>query len=193
MEETQTFESSFELPKPENALKRMTRAEETAGHRRRRAPGAAYNGAFLRLGVDTTQDDPNYVYHWFNDDKGRLQYFTEQDDWDFVTNGAADNRNLNESDTRVRRIVGRDQAGQPLYAYRCRKLREWYDSDQQERIRQAQEQYDRALHTQTGSADEIDAGDLKTSYIPREVQAAIRATDGRAAIRRSRQQHLQKG
>ena len=193
MNDTQAFESTGQTP----PLRKTTRAEETLGRRRRRDPAAAYNGAFLRLGVDNTKDDPNYVYHWFCDDKGRLQHFTEQDDWDFCenTDQAADPRNLNETSTRIRRRVGKDQSGLPLYAYRCRKLKEWQEEDLKERSLRSHERYERAVHDQTGDAEGIDAGDLKNSYIPAEVQAAIKATDGRAranAIRRS-QRSFSKG
>ena len=65
---------------------KLTRAEEIAAGRRRRSPSANINGMFLRLGVDPATKDPNYEYRWINDDKGRLQAMTQQDDWDFVAN-----------------------------------------------------------------------------------------------------------
>ncbi len=186
------------LPNQEQSgQRRPSRAEEIAGHRRRRNPAADYNGTFLRLGVDPSQKDPNYEYHWFNDDKGSLEFWTQQDDWDFVENGAVacDGRNLNESDKRIRRIVGKNQSGQPLYAYWCRKPKEWFDADQAEQVKRTQERYRQAVHNQTpGAVDGISQDDLQASYIPAEIQSAINTTEGREraqAIRRS--QRFQKG
>ena len=143
--------------------KRMSRAEESLGRRRRRNPAADYNGTFLRLGIDPAYKDPNYEYRWINDDKGNLQFWTQQDDWDFVENAAiaSDGRNLNESDKRIRRVVGKNQSGQPLYAYWCRKLKEWYDADQREQARRNQERYRSAVHNQTpGAVEGISPEDL---------------------------------
>jgi hypothetical protein len=152
---------------------RLTRAEEIAAGRRRRNPSESMSGLSLQLGVDPETKDPNYEYRWINDDKGRLESLTQRDDWDFVENDnvAADNRNLNESESRIRRRVGINQAGEPLYAYWCRKYKPWYDEDQRKLADAASAKRQTLIQTQDSVGE-----DPAHTYVPKEAQIAAAQT-----------------
>jgi hypothetical protein len=67
--------------------------------------------------------DPNFEYHWFNDDKGGMNISSAirsgwvfEDRKDVQLNAAAIPRN-NDLGSRVRQVVGSDERGGPMYAY----------------------------------------------------------------------------
>ena len=167
---------------------KLTRAEEIAAGRRRRSPSANINGMFLRLGVDPATKDPNYEYRWINDDKGRLQAMTQQDDWDFVANRevASDDRNMNETETRIRRVVDKTASGEPMYAYWCRKYKPWYDEDLHHQTKLVQEKRKAMIQNMHDGSPGTASDDPQHIYIPAEAKNAIAATEAREnRIRRS--------
>ncbi len=167
---------------------RMTRAEEIAAGRRRRSPSANINGMFLRLGVDPATKDKSYEYRWINDDKGRLQSLTQQDDWDFVANHEAslDDRNMNETETRIRRVVDKTASGEPMYAYWCRKYKPWYDEDQRTQTKLVEDSRKSMIRSMHDGSPGTAADDPQHTYIPAEAKHAIAATEAREnRIRRS--------
>ena len=159
-------------------MSKMSRAEEIAAGRRRRQDGANINGMFLRLGVDSSTKDPNYEYRWINDDKGRLEALTQQDDWDFVENHAValDERNLNQSDSRIRRVVDKTASGEPMYAYWCRKYKPWYDEDQNRRLELDQEKRQARISNPVST---LPAGERDFAYVPPEAKHAAAETETR--------------
>jgi len=64
---------------------RTSRADLTAEHRRRRQPGSLNRMVTSNLGIDPSLLDPEYHYHWANDEKGRLRSLTVHDDYEFVS------------------------------------------------------------------------------------------------------------
>jgi hypothetical protein len=152
------------------------RATEEQGRRRRRSND--FNGNYMRLGVSEELKDPAYEYRWINDDRGRLESKTRQDDWDFVDDPAilADSDRNEKTDTRIRRVVGIAQGNVPMYAYFCRKRKEWCDDDRRfksERRTQERQAMIRAQHA--GGSGGVD-DDPQHTYIPVEAKAAIAAS-----------------
>lgn len=162
------------------------RAEETLKQRRRRSN--SYNGFDLRLEVPEDLKDPNYAYRWINDEKGRLQNRTRNDDWDFVEDGQivshTDGKNVNESDNRIRREVGISASGRPLYAYLCKKRKEYVEEDARAERKMNEERYQSVIRKQDASGTQDDTKDYwgdekENSYIPREVRSAIGITEAK--------------
>lgn len=166
---------------------KMTRAEEIAAGRRRRSDSANIDGMFLRLGVDPTIKDPNYEYRWINDDKGRLQACTQQDDWDFVENheAAMDDRNLSQSESRIRRVVDKTASGEPMYAYYCRKYKPWYDADQSKISELAHSKRKQIIQDVSSASSNISADEKDMLYSPAEAKIAAAQTEQREKVRRS--------
>ena len=179
-----------------DVVRQNPRAEDTRSGRRRRSD--SYRGYDLRLEVPEHLKNPDYVYRWINDDKGRLQYRTTQDDWDFVTRDELniathddlgfDQKNLNQTEGRIRREVDSRTSARPIFAYLCKKRRDYYEADFK---RDMQEQLDRRknlIQSQRGGPvgeDKAAQGDFaRHSYLPGEVREAIDETDRR--IRRGR-------
>lgn len=113
-------------------------AETKARRRRRDDSGETLN---RKLYIPERFKDPNYEYRWINDTAaGRIQDKTVFDDWDVVTADmmgpeyrvAAQSKD-NSDNTAVRRVVGSEN-GQPLYAYFCRKPKEFYNEDQAKKV-----------------------------------------------------------
>lgn len=117
-----------ETPNPRSA-----KAEAKA--RRRRRDVDSEEDRNMKLLVPETLKDPNYTYRWINDTAGgRIMDKTQADDWDLVTKSdiSKDGYTVNSFDTgdNVKRVVG-SQDGRPLYAYLCRKPKEYYEADKQ--------------------------------------------------------------
>jgi len=152
-----------------------TRAKEEQVRRRRRS--SDFTGNYLRLGVDESLKDADYEYRWINDDRGRLEARTKHDDWDFVDDPTmlGDSDKNDKVDTRMRRVVGTGQGGQPMYAYYCKKRKDWCEEDRRaksERRTQERQQMIEAQHNGVGGV----ADDPQHTYIPAEAKAAIAAS-----------------
>jgi hypothetical protein len=169
--------------------KKNPRAEAVVAQRRRRSD--SFRGYDLRLEVPEHLKDKTYVYRWINDERGRLAQRTTQDDWDFVTSDELDiashddGKNKNESDGRIRREVTSASSPRPVYAYLCKKRREYAEADFRAEMNHNLERRKSLIRTQdAGGEGTLATGDSKHSYIPKEVQTAIGVTESR--IRRVR-------
>ncbi len=164
--------------------------------RRRRSDN--YRGYDLRLEVPEHLKDPNYEYRWINDERGRLAQRTTQDDWDFVDgkelNIAShdDGKNKNETDGRIRREVTSATSPRPLFAYLCKKRKEYVEADFREEMAMNRRRQNTILHNQdAGGEGSLTAGAPQHVYIPREIKTAIGVTDAR--IRRARVRDSEEG
>lgn len=165
------------------------RAEAVMEQRRRR--GDNYRGYDLRLEVPEHLKDPNYTYRWINDEKGRLQQRTTQDDWDFVDGkelsiaSHTDDKNNNEADGRIRREVTSSTTSRPIFAYLCKKRKDYHEADFRKEMAMNKARQNQTIRTQ--EAPDADGGlgkdDPNHAYIPREIQAAVGRTE--AQIRRA--------
>lgn len=109
-------------------MPRVTRSEQTKDERRRRRSDTVILGT--KLGVSPDFLDPNYSYRWLNDDGGRIEQMTTNDDYDLVPDpakkGKPDSDGLGSI---ISKVVGKGEGGQPLKAYLARKPKEFYDED----------------------------------------------------------------
>lgn len=121
------------------------RQEETQQRRRRRDDSGETLNRKLYV-PDRFLDHANFAYRWFNDTAGgRIQEKTIFDDWDIVTTDmlgeeyklAAAARDMGDGNS-IRRQVGSEN-GRPLYAYFCRKRKEFHEEDQLKKRRAIQE------------------------------------------------------
>lgn len=103
-----------------------TRAEKIRTERRRKPGSVMLSG--VKLGVDQSKLDPNFVHRWVNDKGSRVQQF-ESSDWDVVSEPVkADSDGAGTVQTKV---VGTD-AGKPYNAVLMRKRKEWFEEDKKE-------------------------------------------------------------
>jgi hypothetical protein len=155
--------------------KLSARAVEARQERRRRRSDDPLDSVQFHLSVQRSQDDPDYVYYFANDDKGRIQYLTTQDDWDFDEDRNADKDSRNkEGGSRICRAVGRSRDGETLFAYRLKKRRDWFEEDNAENHRRLDARTQRLRETQDdGSGAGLLTGDPKHGYIPPEINTAM--------------------
>lgn len=104
------------------------RAEEVRTERRRR--GDLSENRNLRLAVPEHLKDARYEYRWINDvgDGGRVQMMTVEDDWDIVMDKGINGQG---EGTAVTRHSGTSEQGKPVRTFLCRKLKKFYQEDQQ--------------------------------------------------------------
>ncbi len=149
------------------------RVRSTKSSRRRRSEN--FDGLDYRLHVPDEAKDERFVYRWINDEPGRLFQLTEQDDYDFVyderirTEAVGAEKNT-DGGTRISRIVGRSKTGEPLRAYLCRKLKEYYDEDNRKRMRQWRELTDQVEQGHVPGGQGLFGQDAEHAYIPRDAR-----------------------
>lgn len=114
------------------------RVAETRERRRRRVASSDSQGP---LGLDKSKLDKGYHHHWLNDKPGRIHKMTVQDDYDIVTDPDLAPE-INAEGAGVRRLVGTNPDGSPLYSYLCRKPIEYYKADRGEKMREVKERED---------------------------------------------------
>lgn len=112
-------------------------------------------------------DIPGYKQHWFNDSPGRLDE-AEQGGWTNVQS---------KEKKPVRRVVGSDRSGGPLYAYAMKIPTRFWEEDMARRHKLAQERMDdikkNPIRAPSGAAQ---ASDKDKFYSPREEAVQIRET-----------------
>lgn len=133
---------------------------ETEGRSRRIPLGTPMQ----KLSVPQAQDDPEHVYRWINDTPGRLQKadlagYKFVEDPTLQVGEGSDNGN-SARDSRVSRLVGRNEKGGEQYAYLMRIKREWYDEDQESK-QQAVDEVDESIRYGQFKAGE-------NSYVPKD-------------------------
>lgn len=82
---------------------------------------------------------PGYVRRWVNDDVGRLDA-AQQGGYEFVTGESTSEGGATDGmGTKISRVVGSRDNGQPITAYLMEIKQEWYDEDQQAKNRKIDE------------------------------------------------------
>lgn len=116
-------------------MARQPRAQAIQGERRRRKDSTLDRIHDLKLALPAEfEDDKDYDYRWANDVGSRLFDLTRRDDWDLC---GSENPEASDED-RVRRPVGTDKLGKPIYAYLVRKPKTFVEEDRkvkEERLR----------------------------------------------------------
>jgi hypothetical protein len=97
---------------------------------------------------------PGMKSRWVNDDGGRLQQF-EAAGYSFQTEDTTKTGSNADPGTRISRIVGRDDHGNPVRAYLMEQTQENYDEDQKAKQRQL-DAFDEAMKRgqPSGGSDE---------------------------------------
>ena len=121
---------------------RMHRQEEVRQQRRRRSASTIDRMMHMTLDIFSPQqlDKANYEYRWISDIGNRLNTATKVDDYDFVDPSEVKDFDvmpeslLTESKNRIRTYVESSKHGQPIYAYFCRKPKEFFEEDQRARM-----------------------------------------------------------
>lgn len=175
----------------------MSEGRAEIEQRRRRRRSNSYQGSDLRLDVPQALRNPDYVYGWLNDEKGKLQRRTLEDDWDFVTKDELNipshddygfnAKNNSETDNRIRREVDSGTSSRPIFAYLVKKRREFHEEDQRELTKRNIDLRRSLIMTQRapGALDSAQDNEefAEHSYVPGNVREAIRTTEQR--IRRA--------
>lgn len=133
----------------EEPKSRPDRKEVTKRQRRRRTTFGI--DSTKKLFVPEHMKDPNFHYRWINATGNRLQLMTQEDDYDIVCEEDAKNEKDVGEGTAVKRAVGTNKAGEPIYAYLCRKPKEFYEEDQKAKQQPVDE-----------SEEALRRGDVKT-------------------------------
>ena len=100
------------------------RAKAEKQRRRRRSDTTI--GRHLRLALDTSKLDQNFVYRWVNDTPGRVQMLTQQDDWDVVKAADIGDHESQGQGSNAERVVSQTDG---MRAVLLRKPREYYEED----------------------------------------------------------------
>lgn len=134
---------------------RPERTDEIKAERRRRTDNTLDRMTQLKLALPPEfRDDKNHQYYWANDVGTRIYDLTKDDDYDHVTLSKAE---ASEND-RVRRPVGQNEDGSPIYAYLLRKPMEYHLADRAEKDAVIKEQQDQLLRKPGGLAGSEAAG-----------------------------------
>lgn len=109
------------------------RATTEKQERRRQRGSTTVHGQ--KLGVNPAfLDEKNFAYRWLNDDKGRVEQMTQQDDYELVPDptktGKPDADGLGAI---ISKVVGVDDGGRPIRAYLAKKPIAYYRDDQREK------------------------------------------------------------
>lgn len=110
-----------DTPAPEPVVSPRQAAEKA--QRRRRNNGDLNPSVVMRLGLppEVMDDNKEYSLRWVNDEGGRIQHLTQQDDYDVVE--GVDSR-----------IVGTTGDGKALVARLLRKPKEFAEEDRKAKI-----------------------------------------------------------
>lgn len=156
---------------------RPPRAEQTAEVRRRRRPDSLDHLVGSSLSVPAELRDPDYHYHWANDERGRLRALTVHDDYDFVTadellardpHGFDKDAFTTESDGRVS-VVVQGRGPEALKAYLLKKPQAFYDHDYAQGVNSRQSMMEARVYDgeMASDAEQRESLDPSTTYVPK--------------------------
>lgn len=145
--------------------KTITKRQSQEKTERRKRVGQGLSSR-LKLHVPEEIKDKNYEYRWINDDGNRIYDKTKHDDWDPVS---ADDKNeiadAGSIDSIVSKRVGTNEAGQPIKAILCRKLKKYCDEDRREKRQQREAVMEQINH---GSTPGADTSENENMYLKKE-------------------------
>lgn len=155
------------LAEPTEAAATEQPVVRTATDRPARRTRGAFNGTTGKLKVDFV--DPAYHAHWMNDVPGRIETAIDNG-YEFVTYGEIKSVGVNYDLTdKVKRLVGKTESGEPMYAYLMKIHMDWYEEDQKS-IQGRIDQIDQSIKSGRNSDDP------SGFYTPRE-GIKIKASD----------------
>lgn len=116
-----------------------------------------------RLGVvESSLNFKQYAYRWINDAPARMYSKTQEDDWNIVHQNGTEIKDDSDLGSAVSHVVGTHPDGSPMRAYLCRKRKDWYDADQDEKKRELDNQL---AELRRGNARD---GASQSDYVPAE-------------------------
>lgn len=109
------------------------RATTEKQERRRQRGSTTVHGQ--KLGVNPAfLDQKNFSHRWINDDKGRIEQLTQQDDYELVADPTkAGKPDADGLGAMISKVVGVDDGGRPIRAYLAKKPLPFYRDDQREK------------------------------------------------------------
>jgi hypothetical protein len=112
-----------------------TRADQEKVTRRRQRGSTVLPG--LKLSVnEKLLDRENFTYRWINDNGGRIEQLTRDDDYDLVRDPSKEVKDDNGNEgALISKVVGTTENNQPIRAYLARKPKPFYDADQKEKAK----------------------------------------------------------
>jgi hypothetical protein len=137
------------------------RTEEVRTERRRRVDMDEVSSAPLAVN-HAYLDHNNYEYRFANDVPGRMQKLYDED-WDKVEDPRV-KPDANSEGTAIRKLVGANKDGSPLYAYLLRKPKKMYQEDRARKMAVVKDSEDALKRGQAGN-EALSATDPK-AYIP---------------------------
>lgn len=139
------------------------RAEEQRAKRRRRAD-TSYEGAH-RLSVNHELLDHNkFAYRFVNDIGDRIVDKTVRDDWDKVLDPDV-KEDTDGLGAPIRKVVGRNVDGSPLYSYLLKKPKEFFDEDAKKKSLRRDE-LDATIKRGQHVGPAVQGADTTNSYTP---------------------------
>ena len=160
-------------------LKNSKRAEEVRRERRRRNDLDDESNAPLAVNHKYL-DHSNYEYRFINDIPGRMQKMYDQD-WDKVEDPRV-KADANSEGAAIRKLVGANKDGSPLYSYLCRKPKWMHEEDRARKMKSVDETEAALKRGQTGDNQALSA-DNPHAYIPggRKEVVSVSSQQGRRA------------
>jgi hypothetical protein len=143
-------------------IKVSKRTEEVRKERRRRVDLEEEGNAPLAVNHKYL-DHTNYNYRFINDTPGRMQKMYDQD-WDQVEDPRVKS-DVNNEGAAIRKLVGTNKDGTPLYAYLCRKPKWMYNEDRARKLQAVNETEEALKRGLTGDNQALSA-DNPHAYIP---------------------------
>ncbi len=141
-------------------MARQPRAQAIQGERRRRKDSTLDRVHDLKLALPPEfEDDKDHDYRWANDTGSRLYDLTKRDDWDLC---GSENPEASDED-RVRRPVGTDKLGKPIYAYLVRKPKTFVEEDRMAKESRLQDMEKGMLQSAKTSPEDTRSDDV--SYV----------------------------
>lgn len=126
-----------------------------------------FNGTNKKL--DVLIKIPGFYLHWINDDKGRVE-LAQQGGYEFVRSGEVvmpeSNKVIDNApglDGKIRRLVGSQERGDPMYAYLMKIKQEWRDEDTNQIVQKVRDS-EQTLIREGGA--EGGGSRIPNSYIP---------------------------
>lgn len=123
---TKTDEGRTRAPRGEQVQERRKQRDSVIGQ---------------RLAVSIPPEDLKvYKYRIINDKPARIFAKTKQDDWDIVHQEGGEIRDESDMGSAVSFVVGTHPDGSAMRAYLCRKRKDWWEADQEEKTREIEKQ-----------------------------------------------------
>lgn len=118
----------------------MSRTEQVKEQRRRRN-SESLSGHRRRMALDMSKlDTENFEYRWANNEPGRVETLTQQDDWEIVTDrDGGIKRDSTGTGTEVSIVAGTGDSGAPVRSVLIRKPKKYQDEDRRAKQRRIDE------------------------------------------------------